>query len=124
MSRPRIRHITQEETAWVASLPVAGSPSLTRLRVTLAEAGLAPVEITITDDGEMLRLRLLRAAGLQELDHEQMLRLLISALRRAGFEIGFAEVCIVDMDDAVVEGFALTGPLDEICTIGPPSIGP
>ena len=122
MPRTRVRLITKEELAWLETQPVVGPPSLPRLRVALVSAGLAPVEIAITDDSEMLRLRLLRAAWLQELNREQMLRLLILALRRAGFEIGFAEVCIADMEDAVVQGFALTGSLDQICTIGSPAI--
>ena len=122
MPPPRTRPITQTESTWVENEPVVGSASLPRLRLALVSAGLAPVEITITDDCEMLRLRLLRAAGLQELDREQVLRLLIFALRRAGFAVGFTEVCLADMNDMLVNAYTLTGPLDQICVIGTPSV--
>jgi hypothetical protein len=103
---------------------VVGSPGLTKLRVSLVKAGLTPVKLTLEDRGETVSFGLLRSAGLQELDREHMLRLLISALRRAGFEVGYVEVGTTQINNAVVAGSTLTGPLAEICAIGPPPVGP
>ena len=106
--------VTAEEAAWVQSQPVIGRPSVARLRRELRRAGFTQIELALTDDGEGLEFQLLRSAGLQELKREQMLRLVITVLRRSGFSVGFSEVALVDMDDSVVAGFAYTAPLEEL----------
>ena len=116
--------LTAEEIAWTERQPVVGDPSLTRLRTALRRAGLTPVEIEIEDEGETLTFRLRRSAGLQELDRRLMLRLLISVLRRAGFEVGYSEVFLDNMDDVVVTGQTYTAPLSQLFYIGPPPVEP
>ena len=120
----KLRQITAEELAWVAAQALVGDPSLTRLRSVLKRAGLAPVELALTDKGEGLEFRLRRSAGLQELDREQMLRLLIGVMRRAGFDVGFSEVAIINMNASVVDGFTYTAPLSQLFHLGPPEIAP
>ncbi len=102
--------ITAEDIAWTKSQPVVGDPSLTRLRMVLRRAGLNPVEMALADGGDTLKFRLVRSSGLQELDRKQMLRLLISVLRRGGLDVGYSEVEVADMDDLVVTGETFTAP--------------
>lgn len=116
--------ITEQEIAWTKSQSVVGDPSMFRLRGELRRAGLTPVELALTDDGEGLEFLLTRSAGLQELEREQMLRLVIAVLRRSGFEVGFSEVAIVDMTDEAVMGFSYVAPLQQIFDDGAPLIGP
>ena len=119
-----LRRITAQEEAWVQSQPIIGDPILTRLHRELRRAGFIERELALTDGGEGLELRLVRSAGLQELNHDLMTRLLISVLRRAGFEVGFSEVAILDMDDERVDGFSYVAPLDQLFHGRPPQIEP
>jgi hypothetical protein len=118
------RQITDQELAWTESQPVIGNPCMTRLRVALTKSGLPPVELAMEGDGEGLRFRLRRTAGLVELDREHVLRLLISIMRRAGFAVGYSEVAVVGVDDEFVDGFSYVAPLSQLFYYGPPLVEP
>jgi hypothetical protein len=116
--------ITAEDIAWTKSQPVVGDPSLTRLRMVLRRAGLNPVEMALEDGGDTLKFRLVCSSGLQELDRKQMLRLLISVLRRGGLDVGYSEVEVADVDGLVVTGETFTAPFSVLWSIGPPQLEP
>jgi hypothetical protein len=114
--------LTPEEIAWAAAQPLVGEPSLSRLRSVLKSAGLNPIQLTLEDHGETVEFRLLRSAGLAELNDDLMTRLLIAVLRRSGFGIGFSEIALLELDDAVVAGFTYVASLSELFYIGPPQV--
>jgi hypothetical protein len=114
--------LTPEEIAWTESQPVIGSPSLSRLHMILREVGFTPEGLALVDIGEGLELQLLRGGATGALDREQVLRLVIIALRRAGFNIGFSEVAIVEMTDEAVTAFSYVAPLQAIFDLGPPPL--
>jgi hypothetical protein len=116
--------LTAEAIAWTERQPVVGDPSLTRLRTVLMRTGLNPIQVTVEDHGETVEFYLLRTAGLVELNDDLMTRLLISVMRRSGFNVGFSEVAIVDMNESVVNGLTYTARLQQLFDIGPPPVEP
>ena len=114
--------ITPAEVAWVDRQPVHDTPSLRRLRANLADAGFADIRLGLYPSGEEMafQVRLTHRAAAE--DSQSFLRLLLRALRAAGFRVGFSEVGIAYVDGAVIGCYALTGPLIEIMEHGAPAI--
>jgi hypothetical protein len=114
--------LTPAEVAWVDRQPVHGAPSLRRLRANLAEAGFADIRLGLNPSGEELVLQVRLTHEVDAEDSQSFLRLLVRALRAAGFGVGFSEVGIVNVDGAVIGCYALTGPFIEIMEHGAPAI--
>lgn len=118
------KRLTPEEIAWTNQQPVAGKPSVTRLRAELNAAGWRPVELVLHPDGESMEFRLERGPAVRHLDREQTLRQLIKTFRGSGFEVGFVELGIADFDDKFVSGFSLVAPLEMIAEKNPVPVEP
>jgi hypothetical protein len=116
------RPLTLEEIDWQQAQPVIGSPSLSRLRSALKQAGLPALRIALDSERENIRFWLCREKEVRELDKEQTLRRLITAFRASGFAVGFVELAVDDRNQAILRGSSLVGPLDEVCEYGPPPV--
>lgn len=114
--------LTPEEVAWVGRQPVHGAPSFRRLRANLAEGGFADIRLGLRPSGEEMVLQVRLTHQVDAEDSQSFLRLLVRALRAAGFRVGFSEVGIVNVDGAVIGCYALTGPTIEIMEHGAPAI--
>jgi len=97
---------------------------MTRLAVSLAAAGLNPIDLQVSYDGESVKFKLARTEAVRLLDTDQTLRLLITGFRAAGFNVGFTEMCIVDFDEQTLFGITLCAPLDQICEQGGIQVDP
>jgi hypothetical protein len=114
--------ITPAEVAWVDRQPVHGAPSLRRLRANLAEAGFADIRLRLHPSGEEMVLQVRRTHRVDAEDSQSFLRLLVRTLRAAGFQVGFSELGIVNVDGAVISCYAPTAPLCQIMEHGAPAI--
>ena len=124
MNGVMLNPLTDEQNAWTEQQPVVGKPCMARLAVSLAAAGLTPIDLLVSDDGESIKFKLARTEAVRRLDKEQTLRLLITGFRYAGFNVGFTEMGIVDFDEQTLFGVTLCGPLVEICEQGGVQVGP
>jgi hypothetical protein len=120
----KMKPITPEEMAWTQAQPVHGKPDLTRLRSALEADGSRVVELALSDDHEFISFRLERGETVRGQDKEHCLRGLIQAFRSAGFNVGFSEVCVADLDDRFLRGASLTSPVVRVCEGGPVPVGP
>jgi len=118
--------VSPEEMAWTQAQQVVGSPSLSRLAAALSAAGWEPRELALSDDGEWVNFNLRRGDhwGHKATDREDALRTLIRAFRKAGFSVGFTELCIDKYDVDFLTGGSLVGPLEQVCESGPVLVGP
>jgi hypothetical protein len=116
--------LTAEDIAWTQGQQVHGRPSLPRLRATLAEAGFADIELRLSADRQDLSFQVRVTDQVAARDSDSLLRLWITALRAAGFNVGIGEVGITAAEGDLVYGQALTGPLAEIAEHGAPQIDP
>ena len=119
----RLTPVSQDDRRWVAAQPVIGTPSLKRLRAALAAEGWRPVELVLSDDQELINFHLERGQPVRAMSREQSLRGLIQVFRSAGFDVGFSEVCVDDLDDHFMRGASLTAPVNQICETGPVMVG-
>jgi hypothetical protein len=114
--------LTPEEIAWTQSQPVHGRPDLDRLRAELAKAGFEDIEIEPSADRERLSFRMRLTERVVAEDNDALLRSWITALRSAGFRVGFEEVGVADVEGNFISADALTAPLEEICEQGAPHV--
>ena len=114
--------ITPAEVAWLDCQPVHDAPSLRRLRANLAEAGFVDIRLGLRPTGEEMAFQVRLTHQVDAEDSQSFLRLLVRALRTAGFQVGFSEVGIVNVDGAVISCYALTAPLCQIMEHGAPAI--
>jgi hypothetical protein len=110
--------LTLDEIVWVESQAVVGDPSLPRLRAALADAGFEVLELNLSNDGEDLEFRVRVTERVAAPDSDALLRLWIAAFRQAGFQLGFEEIAVIGVEDAVVRGRKLAGPIAEIAERG------
>jgi hypothetical protein len=118
------RPLTPEEIAWQQAQPLIGTPSLTRLRAALKEAGLPALRIVLGAERESVQFWIYRGQEVRRLDEEQTTRRLITIFRASGFEVGFTELGITDFHATRLFGSSLVGPLDQLCEQGPPPAEP
>ena len=120
----KLKPLTPEEITWTNQQPVVGTPSLMRLRAALDAAGLRPVELVLTSDGENVEFRLERGPAVRHMDREQTLRNLITTFRASGFQVGFVELGLGDFEDEFVSGMSFVAPLERVCERGPVPVEP
>ena len=103
---------------------VAGNHEPTKPLVLqlVADAGFEDIELNLSDDGEDLSFKLRVTEQVAAQDSDALLELWIAAFRRAGFQIGFEEIAITGVAEALVSGQTLTGPIAEIAECRPPTI--
>jgi hypothetical protein len=114
--------LTPEEIAWAQSQPVNGRPNLNRLCAELAKAGFEDIEIDPSADRERLSFKMRLTERVVAQNNDSLLRSWITALRSAGFQVGFEEVGVADVEGNLISGDTLTGPIAEICEHGAPQI--
>ncbi len=114
--------LSPEEIAWAQDQPVHGCPDLNRLRGELAKAGFNDIDLQLSADRERFSFKMRLTERVFAEDNGALLRSWITALRSAGFRVGFAEVGVADVEGKFISGETLTGPVAEICEHGAPHI--
>jgi hypothetical protein len=114
--------ITDEEIAWVQSQPVVGAPSLRRLRAKLGQAGFAAIKLDLYASGEVLDFKVRLTPQVMAEESDSLVRLWIRIFRESGFNVGFCEVGISNVDGTLFSGLTLTGPIDQVAEHGAPAI--
>ena len=107
-----MKPISAEELAWTRLQPVVGTPSFTRLRAALEAAGLPVIEVVLHQDRIGFSFRLRRTETVCGMSKEQTLRRLITIFRASGFEVGFSEVAIAELNATTIHGDSLIAPID------------